>query len=76
VGVWGQSTLEQLQAEDLDNISVDAIGEDLKELFRIRNAADFEIQRRLHRFDKGQGFTADGSLSAKAWLRWNCRITF
>jgi len=55
---------------------VEEIGEDLKELFRHRNTIDAEIQRRLPRFEKGEGYTADGCLSAKAWLRWNCHLTF
>ncbi|HEV2216452.1 MAG TPA: DUF222 domain-containing protein [Candidatus Dormibacteraeota bacterium] len=50
-------------------------GEALKELFRQRNAIDAEIQRRLHRLDKSRAYEADGSLTAKAWLRWNCNLT-
>jgi hypothetical protein len=76
VGERGICTLERLQTEDLDGLSVEAIGEDLKELFRHRNAVDAEIQRRLPRFEKCEGYSADGCLSAKAWLRWNCHITF
>jgi hypothetical protein len=76
IGERGSFSLQELQAEDLNDVSVCDLGEDLKELFRHRNAIDAEIQRRLVRFDKDQGFTADGCLSAKAWLRWNCRITF
>src|ERR1700719_5032705 len=39
---WGQgsSTLERLEAEDLSEVAVEAIGEDLKELFRLRNVID------------------------------------
>ena len=49
--------------------------EALKALFRQRNAIDAEIQRRLLRLDKSEGYAADGSLTAKAWLRWNCNLT-
>ncbi len=50
--------------------------EALKALFKQRNAIDAEIQRRLSRFGKTEGYAADGSLTAKAWLRWNCNLTF
>ena len=64
VGVWGSCTLDEMSD-----------GEAIKALFRQRNAIDSEIQRRLHRFDKSEGYAADGSLTAKAWLRWNCNLT-
>ena len=57
---------------DLEQVSD---GEAIKELFRRRNAIDAEIQHRLHRLDKTEGYAADGSLTAKAWLRWNCNLT-
>ena len=50
-------------------------GEALKALFRQRNAIDAEIQRRLHRLDRSRAYESDGSLTAKAWLRWNCNLT-
>src|ERR1051326_7429920 len=67
--------LERLQSEDISEASPAGLGEDLKELFRHRNAIDAEIQRRLLRLDKTQAYDADGSLTAKAWLRWNCNLT-
>ncbi len=67
--------LERLQAEDISEASPASIGEELKELFRHRNRCDAEIQRRLHRLDKTEAYAADGSLTAKAWLRWNCNLT-
>jgi hypothetical protein len=76
VGERGSFSLQELQAEDLNEVSLVDLGEDLQEIRRRINAWEAEFQRRLHRFDKDQGFTTDGSLSAKAWLRWNCRITF
>ena len=51
-------------------------GEALKVLFRQRNAIDAEIQHRLHRLDKSRAFEVDGSLTVKAWLRWNCNLTY
>src|ERR1051326_8875736 len=67
--------LERLQKEDISQASEATLGQELKELFRHRNAVDAEIQRRLHRLDKTQAYESDGSLTAKAWLRWNCNLT-
>ena len=64
MGVWGSSALDELSD-----------GEVIKALFRQRNKIDAEIQSRLHRFDKSEGYAVDGSLTAKAWLRWNCNLT-
>lgn len=41
---------------------------------RHRNAIDGAIQRRLSRFEKGEGYAGDGCVSAKAWLRWKCHL--
>lgn len=49
--------------------------EALKVLFRQRNSIDAEIQRRVRRLDISEGYATDGSLTAKAWLRWNCNLT-
>ena len=49
--------------------------EAIKSLVRQRNAIDGEIQRRVRRLDLSEGYAADGSLTAKAWLRWNCNLT-
>jgi len=67
--------LERLQAEDISEASAASLGDELKELFRHRNRCDAEIQRRLLRLDKTEAYAADGSLTAKAWLRWNCNLT-
>jgi hypothetical protein len=71
----GECTLEKLQAEDISEASPASLGEELKELFRHRNRCDAEIQRRLLRLDKTRAYESDGSLTAKAWLRWNCNLT-
>src|SRR6266851_5309075 len=68
-------SLERLQAEDISEASPASLGEELKQLFRHRNACDAEIQRRLLRLDKTRAYESDGSLTAKAWLRWNCHLT-
>jgi hypothetical protein len=68
-------SLERLQAEDISESSQASLGEELKDLFRHRNQCDAEIQRRLYRLDKTRAYESDGSLTAKAWLRWNCHLT-
>ncbi len=74
MGVGGRCALEELEREDIADVPVEAIGDQLIELFAHRNRVDAEIQRRLHRFDKGEGYAADHALSAQAWLRWKCRL--
>ncbi len=75
VGERGSCVLHELQAEDLDAVSADAIGEELQALRRHINECEAEFQRRLHRFDKGEGYSADGALSSRAWLRWKCHLS-
>lgn len=74
---WGGGTcvLEELAAEDVSDSSVEAIGDQIQELFCHRNRLDAEIQRRLHRFDKARGDSADGVLTTRAWLRWKCHLS-
>jgi hypothetical protein len=75
MGEGGSCVLDRVVAAEAAEVSVDAIGEELQELFRHRHQIDAAIQRRLQRFDKAQGYSADGALSAKAWLRWKCRLS-
>jgi hypothetical protein len=67
--------LETLRCEDISEAPPATVGQELRELFRHRNAVDAEIQRRVHRLEKTRAYESDGSLSAKAWLRWNCNLT-
>src|SRR5262252_5490700 len=67
--------LDELHAEGVSEASPVTIGEELKQLFRHRNAVDAEIQRRIYRLEKTRAYESDGSLSAKGWLRWNCQLT-
>jgi hypothetical protein len=77
VAEWGKGncTLEDFEAEELDDLSGEAIGEQLPELFAMRNRLDAQIQRRVARFDKLQGYSAGGALSAQSWLRWKCHLS-
>ncbi len=74
-GGKGSCILRELHAEDLGAVSADAIGAELQELRRHVNECEAEFQRRLHRFDKGEGYSADGALTARAWLRWKCHLS-
>src|SRR5437016_14309871 len=75
VGERGSCILQQLQAEDISEVSADVIGPQLEELRQHINACEAEFSRRLQRFDKGGGYSADGALSARAWLRWRCHLS-
>src|SRR5581483_10288095 len=75
MGVGGSCALAELEREDIADVPVEVIGDQLVELFAHRNRVDAEIERRLHRFDKGEGYAADHALSAQAWLRWKCRLS-
>ena len=74
---WGGGTcnLEDLESEDVSELPIGVVGDEIEELFRQRNRVDAQIQRRLHRFDEERGFSDDGALTTRAWLRWKCRIS-
>src|SRR3984893_8255441 len=67
--------LDLLGKEDLHLLPSESLGDDLKGLTRIGNRIDAEGSRRLHRFDKDQGYAPSGALTAQAWLRWQCNFT-
>jgi uncharacterized protein DUF222 len=70
------SILDQLADEDLTAVPAEAMGDDQVALQRICNRIQAEALRRLRRFDKGQGYANSMALSAKAWLRWKCNLTY
>src|ERR1700680_4966048 len=67
--------LDLLGAEDLCVVPAELVGDDLKGLTSIGNRIDAESSRRLHHFDKNQGYAPSGALTAQAWLRWQCNLT-
>src|SRR5438067_879169 len=75
VGERGSCILRELQTEDISEVSPDVIGTQLEALRRHINACEAEFSRQLQRFDKGEGYSADGALSARAWLRWKCHLS-
>ncbi len=69
------SLLNRLAQEDLTALPAESMGDDQIALQRIGNRVQAEAQRRLRRFDSGEGYAPSGALSAKAWLRWQCHLT-
>ncbi|HEX7158277.1 MAG TPA: DUF222 domain-containing protein, partial [Edaphobacter sp.] len=67
--------LDLLGAEDLNALPSGSLGDDLKGLARVGSRIDAESSRRLHHFDKNQGYAPSGALTAQAWLRWQCNLT-
>jgi Domain of unknown function (DUF222)/HNH endonuclease len=63
-----------LAAEDLDNLSCGALGEDLVALRRHLDRMEAEFARRLRRFDCLHGPAADGAASTTSWLSSRCRL--
>ena len=70
------SLLDQLSSEDLNSLPASAMGNDQIALQRIGNRVQAEALRRLRRFDSGQGYASTLALSAKAWLRWKCNLSY
>src|SRR5580704_19219045 len=67
--------LDLLGAEHLCALPSESLGDDLKALARVTSRVDAESSRRLHHFDKNQGYAPSGALTAQAWLRWQCNLT-
>jgi hypothetical protein len=72
IGLVGELNhiLDLLGDEDLHAVPAESVGDDIKALLRVGNRLDAEAGRRLHRFDKGQGFASSPALTAQAWVRW------
>jgi hypothetical protein len=70
------SILDRLGGEDLATVPAESMGDDQIALQRIGNRVQAESLRRLRRFDRGEGYAASGAVTAKAWLRWQCNLTY
>ncbi|MGI9648567.1 MAG: DUF222 domain-containing protein [Acidimicrobiia bacterium] len=70
-----RSALDELRADDLNDLPLSQLGDDLVELRAVAEALEAEWLRRLQAFDSAQGWAVDGSLSLAAWLRARCRMT-
>src|ERR1700687_3323720 len=67
--------LDLLGTEDLCALPSESLGDDLKGLTSVGSRIAAESSRRLHHFDKNQGYAPSGALTAQAWLRWQCNLT-
>ena len=63
--------IDRLDAEYVSFVS----GAELRELQRLQDRLAAQQARRLAVFDRDRGFTANGSCSTVAWLRWNCKLS-
>src|SRR5712692_4061781 len=70
------SLIDRLGSEDLTAMPAESVGEDQIALQRISNRVQAEALRRLRRFDSGQGYAHTLALTAKAWLRWKCNLSY
>ena len=70
------SWLDVLAEEDLTSVPAEGMGDDQIALQRICGRVQAEGLRRLRRFDRGEGYANTLALSAKAWLRWKCNLTY
>ncbi|HSS94550.1 MAG TPA: DUF222 domain-containing protein, partial [Candidatus Dormibacteraeota bacterium] len=70
------SLLDDLVSEDLSLVPAECMGEDQIALQRICSRVQAEGLRRLRRFDRGEGYANTMALTAKAWLRWKCNLTY
>jgi hypothetical protein len=67
--------LQRLREEDLDAVLASSMDQDMVDLRRHINGCEAEFQRRLTRFDTGEGYAASGALNSKPWLRWQCHLS-
>ena len=70
------SILDDLAREELASVPAESMGEDQIALQRIGSRVKAEALRRLRRFDSGHGYANSLALSAKAWLRWKCNLSY
>ena len=70
-----RESLQKLRDEDLDAVPASSMDQDMVELRQHINGCEAEFQRRLRRFDSGQGYAASGGFSSKPWLRWQCNLS-
>jgi hypothetical protein len=67
--------LRAFEDEDLEALSVTALGASLGEERRAIDRLEADFSRRLARFDAMRGFEASGALDSIAWLRQHGRLS-
>src|SRR5260370_42414138 len=76
-GVGGQfvQQLQQLVNDDLSGLSCAELGADVVELQVLLDRLQYQLLRRLRRFERIGGPAAGGSLSTAAWLRHHSHLS-
>jgi hypothetical protein len=59
----------------IEELHGDVLGEDLVELYRIRDRLEAECCRRIRLFERRRGFTEGNAVSSIGWLRLHCRMS-
>lgn len=67
------AAVDVLANEDINGLPTTALGEDLVALRRSIDRLEADFCRRLQRFDRGHGASAEG-ISTITWLRHNCNL--
>ena len=70
-----RDAVDALVDEFIDGVSTHALGADLVDIRRDMDRLEAEFVRRLHRFDRAHGASADGGVSTVSWLRSHCGMT-
>ena len=70
-----RDAVDALVDESIDGVSTHALGADLIDIRRAIDRLEAEFVRRLHRFDRAHGASADGGVSTVSWLRSHCGMT-
>jgi Domain of unknown function (DUF222)/HNH endonuclease len=66
--------LEELEAEDIDELDLATVGQDIVMIGLDLERREAQRLRRLARFDREQGYEADGAVSTAAWLVSRCNM--
>ncbi len=69
-----QALISDLEREDIEPLTDDALAEDVVELRRTMDRMEFQCSRRLDLFARRHGYVTLGFVSLIAWLRRACRL--
>jgi len=69
-----QTLISDLEREDIEPLTDDALAEDVIELRRTMDRMEYQCSRRLDLFARRHGYITLGFVSLIAWLRRACRL--
>jgi hypothetical protein len=69
-----QEVVAELQGEDIESLTDDALADGMIDLRRTMDRLEFQFGRRLRLFSKRQGYVTLGFVSLISWLRRACRL--